>query len=210
MHEDHDVQRPGPVGAERRTGAVAQVLSGRRTPAGRRLAALLTALTLAVSGLVVATPAHAHTPYCGIRWGTLPEQRTPGSTGAITDVRTGRHACFDRLVIQVSGDADGYFVRYVRRVRQDGSGTPVPVRGGARLEVIVTAPPIPTDSWFLPNGELLDPRGYRTFRHLAWAGAFEGQSTFGLGVRARLPFRVFTLDGPGTGSRVVVDVAHRW
>jgi len=29
-------------------------------------------------------------------------------------------------------------------------------------------------------------------------------------VRARLPFRVLTLDGPGSGSRLVVDVAHYW
>ncbi|HEX2064459.1 MAG TPA: hypothetical protein VHE80_08555 [Acidimicrobiales bacterium] len=42
------------------------------------------------------------------------------------------------------------------------------------------------------------------------AGTFEGRSTFGLGVWARLPFRVFKLDGPGTSSRIVVDVAHRW
>jgi hypothetical protein len=34
--------------------------------------------------------------------------------------------------------------------------------------------------------------------------------TLGLGVRGRLPFRVFTLDGPGAGSRIVIDVAHRW
>jgi hypothetical protein len=32
----------------------------------------------------------------------------------------------------------------------------------------------------------------------------------GLGVRARLPFRVFALAGPGGGSRLVIDVAHRW
>jgi len=29
-------------------------------------------------------------------------------------------------------------------------------------------------------------------------------------VRARLPFRVFVLAGPGNGSRLVIDVAHRW
>jgi hypothetical protein len=45
---------------------------------------------------------------------------------------------------------------------------------------------------------------------LASAGSFEGQTTIGLGVRARLPFRVFTLDGPGNGSRIVIDVAHHW
>jgi hypothetical protein len=32
----------------------------------------------------------------------------------------------------------------------------------------------------------------------------------GLGVRARLPFRAFVLAGPADGSRLVVDVAHRW
>ena len=52
--------------------------------------------------------------------------------------------------------------------------------------------------------------GYSTFRQVAWAGSFEGQTTVGLGVRARLPFRVFALTGPGTGSRLVIDVAHRW
>ena len=30
------------------------------------------------------------------------------------------------------------------------------------------------------------------------------------GVRARLPFRAFVLPGPGTGSRLVVDVGHQW
>lgn len=171
---------------------------------------ILIASVVGAAGAVVPTPASAAGPYCGIRWGSLPEDRYPGSTGELVDVRAGRHACFDRLVLDVSGDARGYFVRYVDQVRRDGSGEVVPLRGGARLEVTVTAPPLATDAWFLPNGELLDPAAYRTFRHLAWAGSFEGQSTVGLGVRARLPFRVFLLDGPGTGSRMVVDVAHRW
>jgi hypothetical protein len=52
--------------------------------------------------------------------------------------------------------------------------------------------------------------GYHTFRQVAWAGSFEGYTTLGLGVRARLPFKVHTLDGPGSGSRLVVDVAHYW
>jgi hypothetical protein len=52
--------------------------------------------------------------------------------------------------------------------------------------------------------------GFRTFRQVAFLGTFEGYTTIGLGVRARLPFRVFVLPGPGSGSRVVIDVAHRW
>ncbi|HEY8820344.1 MAG TPA: hypothetical protein VIM49_00085 [Dermatophilaceae bacterium] len=52
--------------------------------------------------------------------------------------------------------------------------------------------------------------GFSTFRQIASGGSFEGYTTIGLGVRARLPMRAFVLAGPGTGSRVVIDVAHHW
>ena len=52
--------------------------------------------------------------------------------------------------------------------------------------------------------------GFQTFRQVFYGGSFEGVTTAGLGVRARLPFRVFLLAGPGNGSRLVIDVAHRW
>jgi hypothetical protein len=182
----------------------------------RRTAVTLSTLALAAAALVSATavaPAGAApgaSRPCATRWGSTPEDRTPGSTGQLTGVRAGRHACFDRLVLDVSGGVQGWFVRYVEQVRHDGSGEVVPVRGGARLQVTVTAPPRPTDAWFREDGSLLDTSGYRTFRDLRWAGGFEGSSTVGLGVRARLPFRVHVVPGPGSGSRLVVDVAHRW
>ena len=52
--------------------------------------------------------------------------------------------------------------------------------------------------------------GFRTFGQVAFLGTHEAQTQIGLGVHARLPFRVFLLAGPGDGSRLVVDVAHRW
>src|SRR5262249_2306037 len=58
--------------------------------------------------------------------------------------------------------------------------------------------------------ELVNVTGWRTFRQVADGGSFEGYTTIGLGVRARLPFRVFTLPGPGAHSRLVIDVAHHW
>ncbi len=174
----------------------------------KRTVSILATALAALATVLVPSPAEA--AYCGNRWGSLPKVDLTGSPGQVVDVRAGRHACFDRLVLDVAGDLDGYSVRYVPAVKHDGSGEVVPLRGGARLEVLATAPARPTDAWFLPNGELLDPTGYRTFRHVAWAGSFEGQSTVGLGVRARLPFRTFVLDGPGESSRLVVDVAHRW
>jgi hypothetical protein len=63
---------------------------------------------------------------------------------------------------------------------------------GARLEIRLSAPAYddgrPTLR-FSDRRELSRVRGYRTFRQVALAGSFEGQTTLGLGVRARLPFR---------------------
>lgn len=176
----------------------------------KRIVALVTTVCMALLVALTAAPAGAHTPYCGIRWGSLEKVDRTMSGAQVVGVRAGRHACFDRLVLDVDGDLDGYMVGYVDEVVMDGSGFPVPVAGGARLRVTALASVLPTDSWFLPDGSLVDTTGYRTFRQVAWAGSFEGHTTVGLGVRARLPFRVFLLDGPGDGSRLVVDVAHRW
>jgi hypothetical protein len=137
-----------------------------------------------------------------------------GSTGPVVNIRSGRHACFDRLVLDVAGDAGGYTVRYVGGFAEDGSGAPVPARGGAKLLVTAFAPSYddagratydPAD-----DRAVVDVTGYRTLRQVVWLGSFEGYTSIGAGVRARLPFRVFLLDGPGSGSRIVVDVAHRW
>ncbi len=176
----------------------------------RRFLAVL-ALLLGMVGTALVQPASAAGPYCGLYWGSLPKQLSPGANGQIVDFRTGQHPCFDRLVIDVDGDVAGYTVQYVSQVARDGSGRVVPLAGGARLEVIARVPIVATDAFFTGNGDdVANVNGYRTFRQVAYAGSFEGQTTTGLGVRARLPFRVFLLDGPGDNSRMVVDVAHRW
>lgn len=179
-----------------------------------RTAVVLTAAAAALAGTVL--PASA-TPGCSTAWGSLPETVSEGSGGQLDSVRAGRHACYDRLVLDLDGiDASdvSYDVRYVRQVVRDGSGTPVPLRGNADLQVVVHSPAYddegsptydpPSDTEAVPVG------GWSTFRQVAFAGSFEGVSTVGLGVRARLPFRVLVLDGPGNGSRLVVDVAHTW
>ena len=160
------------------------------------------------------TAAAAATPYCGITWGSLAKSQPATAVAPLVNVRAGRNDCYDRLVLDIRADADGYRVEYVSDVYQDGSGALVPLRGGAKLQIVAYAPAY--DDNYGPTYQPANPRelvnvtGYTTFRQVAWAGSFEGQSTIGLGVRARLPFRVFTLDGPGTGSRLVIDVAHKW
>lgn len=179
----------------------------------RWLAAVAAAVGLGVTAWV-APAAAAGAPYCGIRWGSLAKDAGTGSGAHLTGVRAGRHGCFDRLVLDFDGRARGYRVSYVAQVRSDGAGRVVPLRGGARLEIVARAAAYDDSgraTYRARNqSELVAVGGWRTFRQVAWAGSFEGQSTVGLGVRARLPFRVLTLDGPGGGSRIVIDVAHRW
>ena len=152
-------------------------------------------------------------PYCGIGWGSLDKKASAGvaTTDGLTGVRAGRHACFDRLVLD---GASWVRVRYVDRVYGGASGEVVPLRGGARLEIVTSrADDVGTgELTYTPANprELVDVNGWRTFRQAADANDFEGQSMLGLGVRARLPFRVFVLATPGRAPRVVIDVAHRW
>jgi hypothetical protein len=178
-----------------------------------RLLLVLAAVTVSVLGLV--GPATAAAPYCGITWGSTPKTDAgtsdPGVT--VTAVRAGQHACYDRLVIDLHGrPIGGYDVRYVPGVGMDGSGTSVPVLGGAALQVVAHAPAYDAAG---PTLRMADERnvvpvtGFRTLRQVAWAGSFEGYTTFAVGTRARLPFRVFVLPD-AAGDRMVVDVAHLW
>lgn len=174
----------------------------------------LIAILMAVgSGLVAPGPASA-APYCGLVWGSLVKAEPALSQAKVTNVRTGQHYCFDRLVVDLNGPVGGYTVHYVPQVTQDGSGLPVPLRGQAFLQVTVYAPAYDDkgNATYNPADpkELSDVAGYQTFKQVAWAGSFEGYSSLGLGVRARLPFRVFSLAGPDAGSRLVIDVAHFW
>lgn len=200
----------------------------------RTAAALLTTLTAAVAAAAVtavtgpgaaavtgeAAPGAAasatrltSSATCPAGWGSVPEETgTVGTaTGALTGLRTGRHPCFDRLVLDGASWAQ---VRYTGQVVEDGSGRPVPLRGGARLEILTSRAddvrsgrPTYTPA---ARGEAAPVAGFRTVRQVAFAGSFEGRTTIGLGVRARLPFRVLVLDAGTSHPRVVVDVAHTW
>lgn len=215
----------------RTTTGTAGCVAGRTRGAGRtRRRTALTLAGLAMLGLVVPPPAagaplagtqlaSSTTGSCGLTWGSLQKVRADGRVGdgTVVNVRSGRHTCFDRVVIDLSGvaaGAVGYRVRYVDTVTQPGSGTAVPLAGGARMQVDVTVPAYDSTgrSAFSPRdrAKVVDVTGYDTLRQVAIAGSFEGQTTVGVGVRARLPMRVFVLEGPGAGSRLVLDVAHRW
>lgn len=191
-------------------------------PLARRRSSLLLAIGLTVLAAIGATacdplppvPPGGTAPNCrDVAWGSGAKRVERMSSAEIVRVRAGSHRCFDRMVIDLrSAPAAGWHVRYHEVVRE-GIGTSVPLRGNADLEVVALAPAYGTNgsSMFRPAnpGEVANVAGFRSLRQIAYAGTFEGQTTFGVGVRTRLPFRVFAVSGPA-GVKLVVDVAHRW
>lgn len=174
-------------------------------------------VTVALAGLVVSPASAAKRAFCGQPWGSNVKQfgnNDPGALALLTGLSASTNPCFDRLVFNLTAPVTSYRVEYVPVVTQDGSGDPVPLRGGAFLMIVMGAAAHDLDgrlTFRAPNRkEAVNVQGFTTFRQVATAGDFEGLVTTGLGVRARLPFRVFVLPGPGSRSRLVVDVSHRW
>lgn len=169
----------------------------------------------AVAAASASTPAAASCATTTAGWGSLTKSVNRTTATPITNVRAGRLTCFDRMVVNLGGRGAGYWVRYVSQVLTQGKGAVIPLRGLAHLEVVITAATHDTNtgrSTYTPanSDELVNVAGFSSFRQIAFGGSFEGYTTIGLGVRARLPMRAFILNGPGTGSRVVIDIAHHW
>ena len=162
-----------------------------------------------------ATLAASAAPYCGITWGSTGKSGGALSEAPLIATRTGRHTCFDRVVFEFNGAVKGYSVHY-GEVYTDGEGlrlTPY-TAGGAVLAVSLRAPAYDAahaSTYPHRTGDhVANVVRYRSLRDVVFGGSFEGYTTFAVGVRARLPFRVFVLSGPGTNSRIVLDVAHQW
>lgn len=172
---------------------------------------IVLALALGVLAGVPAASASA-APYCGITWGSTAKSSAASTTRPLTNIRTGQHDCYDRMVFDLTGTgATGYTVQYVSTVRADGSGAVIPLAGGAKLQIVLRAPAYNAQGQSTYPGVTgaklpgVNLAGYQTFREAKFAGSFEGQTTVGLGVRALLPFRVTTSE-----NHVIIDVAHQW
>lgn len=184
-----------------------------------RLAAAAFAAGMAIGGGMLASAPVQATPTattgasaCTTSWGSWTKQKPDYSWSQVLRVRAGQHTCYDRMVIDLRGTLRGYDVRYAP-VYTEGQGKRVWLKGGADLRVIVKGPAYDSRGratydprW---NFNAVDVAGFRTFRQVAFAGSFEGQTTFGIGTRARVPMRAFILRHDG-GSKLVVDVAHGW
>ncbi|MEV0809619.1 hypothetical protein [Micromonospora sp. NPDC050200] len=192
--------------SKRTLGAVAAVM----------LAVLLTATTAATAaarptttGAQAAPRAVTGAPYCGITWGSTAKSGGALRTASLLSTRTGQHDCWDRLVFEFDGPADGFSVAY-GETWTEGQGLALSpyTAGGALLRVQLREPALGYP--YRAGDHVATVLGYRTLRDVVYGGTFEGYSTFAVGVRAQLPFRVLVLAGPGTHSRIVLDIAHQW
>ncbi|MFI6783454.1 hypothetical protein [Micromonospora sp. NPDC050276] len=186
-----------------------------------RIKSALTAVAVVLAGLVASagssTAAGTTTsaPYCGITWGSAEKSAGALSGAPLGEVRTGRHDCFDRVVFEFAGPVDGYAIGY-GETWTEGEGLALSpyTAGGALLRVSLRAPAYDDDHLgtvpYAVGEHVANLLRYPTLRDVVFGGSYEGYSTFAVGVRARLPFRVFVLAGPGTHSRIVLDVAHQW
>jgi hypothetical protein len=123
---------------------------------------------LALATALPASASHAESaPRCDLRWGSQAKALPWTGDVVLTGLRAGRHACFDRLVMDGGWTGSA---RYVDQVRWEGSGRVVPARGGARLEIVTTSSTGADAPWgpgYVPppnSSELVNVAGWQTFR----------------------------------------------
>ncbi|HET8994860.1 MULTISPECIES: AMIN-like domain-containing (lipo)protein [unclassified Rhodococcus (in: high G+C Gram-positive bacteria)] len=137
---------------------------------------------------------------------------SPAGDGAkltVTDIRTGRHEGFDRVVYEMGGQGTpGWRVGYVDQAVQDGSGNEIPLAGSAVIQVLIDGSAYPFDSGVEPYSgpnPVLGPSGGSVVE-VNGSGVFEGVTQSFIGVAAAdTPFSVTALTEP---TRLVIDVAN--
>lgn len=135
----------------------------------------------------------------------ISEQHSGNAALTVTDLRTGAHADFDRVVFEFGGTGTpGYRIDYTDDPRQDGSGAPVAVPGRSVIQVVITGVGYPDDTGVREYSGPNPVPGTGQVTQARIASTFEGQTLAFIGVDAeRPPVRVMTLDGP---TRLVIDV----
>ena len=133
----------------------------------------------------------------------------PSPPALLTDVRTGRQPCADRIVFQFNGATPGYTVSYQAGPFTTGeSGEPITIAGSAFLVLRFepasgvdlnqpSAPPTYT------GPTTITPSGLTHVKEVRRLSDFEAVMTWVVGLDATRPFTVATLGSP---TRVYVDI----
>lgn len=125
-----------------------------------------------------------------------------GSWLTATDLRTGSHEGFDRVVLELSGTGSPGFLAHRSAVAvEDPTGDTLDLEGEGYLGVVVTGLASPPEGG-LAAGTAVP--GISVVTGAEFSGVFEGESQLWLGLTdPEAPYRVFTLTNP---TRLVIDV----
>jgi hypothetical protein len=149
---------------------------------------------------------------CRFTGGTVDRTFLPESdVMLLTDIRTGRHACYERVVFDFRREGGGpgtisYDIGYRRPPFAGPSGQPIPVDGNAFLQVAFrparghtgpTAEPTYTGPFEIR------PRGLASVREIQRIEDFEATLVWVIGLDQRRQFNVVQLDDP---DRVAIDI----
>lgn len=138
------------------------------------------------------------------------DEPNDGADLTVTDVRVGTHEGFDRVTVELGGDATvGWFAGWTDQAIEDGSGRTVDVGGDAVLTLAVRGVLLPFDrpddveAW---DGETVTAAtGSDVLVEVVEGVLFEGQQQLFLGTEREVPFRIARLDDP---QRIVIDLEH--
>jgi hypothetical protein len=139
---------------------------------------------------------------------TLAPVASAQSTPTLSDIRTGRHATFDRVVLDMSGQPAEHWAMERSEVSHCASAEPIAVPGNKVLLVTLIGAaahdengnPTYTGSRNFPTPGLGNVRG------IAFQCDWEGTLNIAVGYDdTYAAHRVFTLTNP---NRVVIDISH--
>lgn len=122
----------------------------------------------------------------------------------VTDVRTGSHAGFDRVVFDLTGEGNpGWFIDYTDTPAQQGSGNTIKYDGSTTLNVNIDGTVYPFDLG-MEDPQIGTVQGTGNLvTEVISAGTFEGRSQFVVGLDGQHPYSVTVLQNP---HRLVIDV----
>lgn len=135
----------------------------------------------------------------------------------LSNVRIGRHECFDRIVFDVdTADRVGFRAQYVPVAKNGATGNDVSVAGSAVLDVTV-------DAWAKKyalglggpdgaitnnDGIIFDSTDWKALRQVRFVMTYEGHTQFAVGVDSESPFEIYHLPREDGKMRVVIDIKH--
>ncbi len=143
-------------------------------------------------------------------WGVNQKVSTSMTSSQVHGATTSNSKCYERLAINVGNSNVHYNVRYADSVPTQGEGSSLSLNGNAKMQIDFMG------ASYNDEGQTVYPAvikqtlpgikisGYSVIKDAKWGGSFEGQSTIGLGVENKLPFRVLTED-----NQIIIDIAKQ-